>query len=66
MSASASSARAPTGVLSSWLMLATKSVRIASSRLRSVTSSMVASAANAPVSLSTGTAVTTTVRRGGP
>ena len=64
--ASASRARAPTGVFSSWLMLATKSVRMASSRLRSVTSSMVARAANVPASLSTGTAVTTTVRLGGP
>ena len=41
-SASASTASAPTGVFSSWLMLATKSVRTASRRRRSVTSSMVA------------------------
>ena len=43
-SASASTARAPTGVFSSWLMLATKSVRTASRRRRSLTSSMVATA----------------------
>ena len=42
-SVSASSPRAPTGVLSSWLMLATKSRRTASSRRRSVTSSMTTS-----------------------
>ena len=39
---SASRPRAPTGVLSSWLMLATKSRRTASSRRRSVMSSMTA------------------------
>ena len=43
-SASASTARAPTGVFSSWLMLATKSVRTASTRRRSLTSSIVATA----------------------
>ena len=43
-SASASTARAPTGVFSSWLMLATKSVRMASTRRRSLTSSIVATA----------------------
>ena len=43
-SASASTARAPTGVFNSWLMLATKSVRIASTRRRSLTSSIVATA----------------------
>ena len=43
-SASASTASAPTGVFSSCLMLATKSVRTASTRRRSVTSSTVATA----------------------
>ena len=40
-SASASTASAPTGVFSSWLMLATKSVRTASRRDRSVMSSTI-------------------------
>ena len=55
-------ANAPTGVFSSWLMLATKSVRTASSRARSLTSSMVASA---PPS-SSGMAWISQHRRGGP
>ena len=40
-SVSASSAMAPTGVFSSWLMLATRSVRTESRRTRSLASSMV-------------------------
>src|SRR6478735_7614207 len=60
--ASASTASAPTGVFSSWLMLATKSVRTASSRARSLTSSIVASA-NPSAS---GSACRCRTRRGGP
>ena len=63
---SASSPRAPTGVLSSWLMLATKSRRTASSRRRSETSSITATAPVTWVPSSRGTAETTRIRRGGP
>ena len=59
---SASSASAPTGVFNSWLMLATKSVRTASTRRRSLTSSIVATAPPP----SSGDARTTTATRGGP
>ncbi len=61
-SASARTASAPTGVFSSWLMLATKSVRTASTRRRSLTSSIVATAPPP----SSGDEVTTTAKRGGP
>ena len=61
-SASASTAKAPTGVRSSWLMLATKSVRTASTRRRSLTSSITATAPPP----SSGAAVTTIALRGGP
>ena len=61
-SVSASTASAPTGVFSSWLMLATKSVRTASTRRRSLMSSIVA-IAPPPGS---GEAATTTATRGGP
>ena len=61
-SVSASTASAPTGVFNSWLMLATKSVRTASTRRRSLTSSNVTSAPPP----GSGDAVTTTATRGGP
>ena len=57
---------APTGVFSSWLMLATKSRRTASSRRRSVTSSMTTSTPSRRPSSCSGTAASTRVRRGGP
>ena len=63
---SASRARAPTGVFSSWLMLATRSVRIASRRTRSLTSSMVRMAPTGARRRSTTEPRTTSVRRGGP
>ena len=66
-SVSASSASAPTGVLSSWLMLATKSRRTASSRRRSVTSSIDGERPETADALrAAGIAVRTSVRRGGP
>ncbi len=52
----------PTGVFSSWLMLATKSVRTRSTRARSLISSTVA---RAPPSVR-GTASIWNTRRGGP
>ena len=48
---SASRPSAPTGLLSSWLMLATKSRRMASSRRRSVTSSITATAPTTAVAV---------------
>ena len=65
-SVSASRASAPTGVFSSWLMLATKSVRMASSRTRSVTSSMVLMAPTWRPSTLTTEPPHHDVRRGGP
>ena len=65
-SVSASRPSAPTGVLSSWLMLATKSRRTASSRRRSVTSSMTTSTPTARPSPRSGATSSTSVRRGGP
>ena len=58
-SVSASRPRAPTGVFSSWLMLATKSRRTASRRRRSVTSSMTTTAPTVRRSSSSGVAAIT-------
>ena len=63
---SASRLSAPTGVLSSWLMLATKSRRTASSRRRSDTSSMSTTAPIDGSSPSSGHADRTIERCGGP
>ena len=65
-SVSARSAMAPTGVFSSWLMLATRSVRTESSRTRSLTSSIVLMAPTCWPSTDTTEPRTTSVRRGGP
>ena len=65
-SVSARSAMAPTGVFSSWLMLATRSVRTESRRTRSLASSMMLMAPTwRPPTLTTEPR-TTSVRRGGP
>ena len=63
-SVSANNDRAPSGVRSSWLMLATKSRRTSSSRRRSVTSSTTTS--TSPEPSPSGWAASSNVSRGGP
>ena len=63
---SASRPRAPIGVFSSWLTLATKSRRISSSRRRSETSSIMAITPRGRRPSSISWARTVRVRRGGP
>ena len=65
-SVSASSPRAPIGVFSSWLTLATKSRRISSRRRRSETSSITAMTPRVRWPLSMLWVRTASVRRGGP
>jgi len=66
VSVSASRPRAPMGVLSSWLTLATKSRRISSRRRRSDTSSMMAMTPSGRRPSSMSRVRTASVWRGGP
>ncbi len=63
---SATRLSAPTGVFSSWLMLATKSRRTASRWRRSEMSSMTAKVPIGRLPSSRGRVVMTSIRRGGP